>query len=52
MPLVETALRGKFVIPDFADFTAKIDEIYQECKSIEDGMVSSFCILLKKDWNQ
>ena len=40
MPLVETALRGKLAIPDFADFVAKIDDIYEECRSIKDGEVS------------
>ena len=41
MPLIESALRGKFIIPEFEDFTAKIDELYEECKSVEGGEVNA-----------
>jgi len=40
IPLIETALRGKFVIPDFQEFASKIDDLYQECYSISGGEVS------------
>ena len=39
MPLIETALREKFIIPEFADFTSKIDQLYKECIDISGGKV-------------
>lgn len=40
-PLIEKALRGQFVIPDFESFREKIDQLYQECLPITDGEVSA-----------
>ena len=40
IPLIETALRGQFVIPDFLDFTGKIDALYKECFTVSGGKVS------------
>ncbi len=37
--LIEMALRGKFVIQEFSQFTEKIKEIYEECIGITDGKV-------------
>ena len=33
------ALKGKFVIQEFSQFTEKIKEIYEECIGITDGKV-------------
>ena len=40
-PLIEKALKKKFVIPDFEQFKERIDELYRECLRITDGEVSS-----------
>lgn len=39
--LIEKALRGQFVIPDFESFREKIDQLYQESLPITDGEVSA-----------
>ena len=39
MPLIEKALRGKLVIPEFGAFKEGIDNIYRECLSNKEGEV-------------
>lgn len=39
MPLIEMALTGKFIIPEFKDFTSQINSIFEECKDITEGEV-------------
>lgn len=33
------ALTGKFIIPEFKDFTSQINSIFEECKDITEGEV-------------
>ena len=45
MGLIEMALREKFAIPEFGSFTSKINEFYEECKSIKTGEVHVYVYL-------
>ena len=38
--LIEGALHGDFVIPEFRQFTKHLEEIYQHCKENTEGKVS------------
>lgn len=42
MPLIETALTGKFVVPEFEEFITEVNRIYEECGDIKDGKVTLF----------
>lgn len=37
--LIENALFGDFVLPEFGQFTKHIEDIYQNCKENTDGKV-------------
>ena len=39
--LVEKALRGQLVLPDFINFSNKIDKIFKEVKNITSGDLAS-----------
>lgn len=41
--LIETALYGDLVIPEFSQFTKHLEEIYHKCKGNTDGKVSKYC---------
>ena len=40
--LVEKALRGQLVLPDFSDFSKNIDKIFEEVKKIKSGELASY----------
>ncbi|KAJ7350997.1 hypothetical protein OS493_037354 [Desmophyllum pertusum] len=40
--LIESALRGDLVIPEFSQLTKQIEEIYNKCKGNNDGKVHKF----------
>ena len=40
--LVEKALRGQLVLPDFINFSNKIDKIFKEVKNITSGDLASY----------
>ena len=37
--LIENALRGHLVVPEFSQLTKPIEEIYNKCKENKDGKV-------------
>ena len=39
--LIETALLGNLVIPEFSQFTKHIEDLYHNCKGNTDGKVTS-----------
>ena len=41
-PLLERTLKGTLVVPSFPDLTAKVDEIYEEVRTIKDGANASY----------
>ena len=43
LSLIDKAIDGHFVIPDFAEFTSQIDSIYSSCADIEEGRVCLCC---------
>lgn len=46
--LIEKALRGDFVIPEFSQFTKHIEEIYRKCKPNSGGKVADYIPQLAK----
>lgn len=46
--LIEKALRGDFVIPEFSQFTKRIEEIYCKCKPNSGGKVADYIPQLAK----
>ena len=51
--LIENALRGHLVVPEFSQLTKPIEEIYNKCKENKDGKVmlrllSVFIVLILK----
>ena len=42
MALIEKVLRRELIIPEFANFTARIDDLYKECVNIREGKVHSY----------
>lgn len=40
--LISRAFRHQFIVPDFANFTKEIEDIYWKCKSNADGKVASY----------
>ena len=46
--LMEQALQGNVAIPDFAQFSAEIDRIYDRTKAVTDGEVASYIPQLAK----
>lgn len=51
--LIENALRGHLVVPEFSQLTKPIEEIYNKCKENKDGkvmlrMLSVFIVLILK----
>ena len=40
--IVEKSMAEKFIIPEFESFTAKIKDMYQECKKNESGRVADY----------
>ena len=51
--LIENALRGDLVIPEFNQLTKPIEEIYHNCKENKDGKVMLLTIvkILNVQWN-
>ena len=39
LSLINKAIDGHFVVPNFAEFTSQIDSIYSSCADINDGRV-------------
>ncbi|KAH7728569.1 glutaminase DH11.1 [Aphelenchoides avenae] len=40
--LLSSALRDQLVIPRFSEFTNKITELFEECRSIDDGVLATY----------
>ena len=40
--LIERALQGNMVIPDFADFCQDIDELFDRCREVRDGKPADY----------
>ena len=50
IPLLENALGGQFAVPDFQNFSKKVDGIYEACSSITGGEVCFASINLRASW--
>lgn len=50
--LIENALRGDLVIPEFSQLTKPIEEIYNKCKENKEGKVMlQYVKILSVHWN-
>lgn len=44
LTLIDKAIDGHFVIPNFPEFTLQIDSIYSSCSELKDGKVCHVCL--------